>query len=158
MRKCAVCGTLWDNSKKACEVCDSEKYLDLNSKLESEIEEAVREIVAELRGWNVEVQFEADNLTGIDEILKWIQKNTKSFEDNYEGHNLEIVPCLAGGEKFNIVTMFWRFSLEDGVLGVALVQKLVELRDDDAEHPGVFTDFAIECHYLEEDDSEDFQD
>ena len=81
-----------------------------------------------------------------------------SFEENYEGHNLEIVALTVGGEKFNIVTMFWRFSLEDGVLGVALVQKLVELRDDEAEQPSVFRDFGIECHYLEEDDDEEFQD
>ncbi len=158
LRKCAICGTKWDDAKKACEICDSEKFVDLNGNLKSAIEEAVREIVAEMRGWNVEVQFEADDLTGIDEILKWIQKNTKSFEENYEGHNLEIVALTGGGEKFNIVTMFWRFSLEDGVLGVALVQKLVELRDDEAEQPSVFRDFGIECHYLEEDDDEEFQD
>ena len=79
-----------------------------------------------------------------------IQKLVPGWEEQYEGHNLELVPMVGGPGKVSLVTMFWRFSMDDGVLAVALTQKLVEEREkaeiDDIE----MDNYSVECHYRED--------
>ena len=61
------------------------------------------------------------------------------------------MPVVGGGSKFRYITMYWRFGLDDGVLAVALVQRLVELRDSEKENPqGI--DYLVGCRYDEEDE------
>ena len=67
------------------------------------------------------------------------------WEEQYEGHNLELVPMIDGAGKVGVVTMFWRFTMNDGVLAVALTQKLVEEREK-----ATMDEYSIECHYKEE--------
>jgi len=154
MKKCAVCGTGWKEGQKACPECDSEEFLELNGKLKSSIAEVVEEVVADMRYWIVEVEFEVDEGTDAETMMKWLLDQVKTFEDNYEGHNLEIVPVVGGGSKFNYITMYWRFSLDDGVLAVAMTQRLVEVRDDDQLNTNDM-DFIVGCRY--EEDADDLE-
>jgi len=154
MKKCAVCGTGWKEGQKACPECDSEEFQELNGKLKSAITEVVEEVVADMRFWIVEVEFEVEAGTDAETMMKWLLDQVKSFEDNYEGHNLEIVPIVGGGSKFNYITMYWRFSLDDGVLAVAMTQRLVEVRDDDQLNTNDM-DFIVGCRY--EEDADDLE-
>lgn len=153
MKVCTICGTEWKKNQKACPECDSEEWKELNAKLRSSIEEVVQEVVADLRHWIVELEFEVDSENEAETIRQWILSATKTFENNHEGHNLELVPVIGGDSKFRFITMYWRFGLDDGVLAVALVQRLVELRDSEKENPEGF-DYLVGCRY-EEDSDED---
>lgn len=154
MKKCAICGTGWKEGQKACPECDSEEFQELNGKLKTAIAEVVEEVVADMRFWVVEVEFEVEAGTDAETMMKWLLDQVKSFEDNYEGHNLEIVPIVGGGSKFNYITMYWRFSLDDGVLAVAMTQRLVEVRDDDQLNTNDM-DFIVGCRY--EEDADDLE-
>lgn len=154
MKKCAVCGTGWKEGQKACPECDSEEFQELNGKLKTAIAEVVEEVVADMRFWIVEVEFEVEAGTDAETMMKWLLDQVKTFEDNYEGHNLEIVPVVGGGSKFNYITMYWRFSLDDGVLAVAMTQRLVEVRDDDQLNTNDM-DFIVGCRY--EEDADDLE-
>ena len=151
MKVCAICGTRWNEGQKTCPECDSGEYKELNAKLRNSIEEVVQEVVAELRHWLVELEFEVDSENDAEAIRQWILSSTKTFEDNHEGHNLELMPIIGSGTKFSYITMYWRFDLDDGVLAVALVQRLVELRDSEKENPqGI--DYIVGCRYEEDDE------
>lgn len=154
MKKCAICGTGWKEGQKACPECDSEEFQELNGKLKTAIAEVVEEVVADMRFWIVEVEFEVEAGTDAETMMKWLLDQVKTFEDNYEGHNLEIVPIVGGGSKFNYITMYWRFSLDDGVLAVAMTQRLVEVRDDDQLNTNDM-DFIVGCRY--EEDADDLE-
>ena len=103
---------------------------------------------------DVEVEFEVDEGTDAETMMKWLLDQVKTFEDNYEGHNWEIVPVVGGGLKFNYITMYWRFSGR-WVLAVAMTQRLVEVRDDDQLNTNDM-DFIVGCRY--EEDADDLND
>ncbi len=149
-KKCAICGKPWVDGQKECPNCDSTEIKIDNEKLSNELAEIVQEELSNLRCWMVEVTFEVDGLGNAESVMGEIQKLVPGWEEQYEGHNLELVPMVGGPGKVSLVTMFWRFSMDDGVLAVALTQKLVEEREkaeiDDIE----MDNYSVECHYRED--------
>tara|TARA_Y100001937_G_scaffold15438_1_gene21123 strand:- start:788 stop:1261 length:474 start_codon:yes stop_codon:yes gene_type:complete len=144
-KKCAVCGKEWPKGQKECPECDCTEWKEDFEKLSNEIAEIVQEEIENLRCWIVEVTFEVEGLNDADAVIKQIQKLVPGWDDQYEGHNLELVPMISGPGKVGVVTMFWRFTMQDGVLAVALTQKLVEEREK-AE----MDEFVVECNYKED--------
>ena len=145
-KKCAVCGKEWKPKQKECPECDSTSFVEEHEKLSNELAEIVREEIENLRCWIVEVSYEVDGLGNAEGIINEIQKLVPGWEEQYEGHNVELVPMMDGSGKVGIVTMFWRFTMNDGVLAVALTQRLVEEREK-----ATMDEYSVECHYKEDD-------